>query len=156
MVLGTCLPHCDGTVDINKARLGFRGDDPLWTTCSPCLGAGAAAHRRCRLPEADAAPLTGMPLLVLHTLHHPEGACRSPWVRASGPQGHLQQLLLAERRWSRSKSRTLFLASRFGLLLPVPAEMGHSSLLPTPGTGAAPKENQQQPLLPAPRGFVPS
>lgn len=137
---------------------------PVWVSdrmthsgpCSPWPGAGAAAQRRCRLPGADAAPVTEMPLLALHTLHCPEGPCRSPWVHASGPQGHLQQLLLAERRWSYSKSRRLFLAGCFGLLLPVPVEMAHSSPLPTLGTGAAPKENQQQPSLPAPRGFVPS
>jgi len=44
---------------------------------------------------------------------------------------------------------------QFGLLLPVPAETGHGPLLPTLGMSAAPTENQWQPLLLAPRGFVP-
>lgn len=96
-----------------------------------------------------------MPLLALYTSHHPVRACGSPQVRASGTQGHLQKLPLTEHRWRHSKRRRLFLASRFGLLLPVPAETGRGPALPTLGTGAAPKENQQQPSLPAPRGFVP-
>lgn len=89
-----------------------------------------------------------------HISPGPGGAHGSPQVCTSHKQGRLQQLLLSEHRWRHSKSRTLCLAGQLGLQLPVPAEMKHSPLLPALGTGAAPKENQQQPSLPALRGFV--
>lgn len=38
MVLGTYLPHCDGTANISKACLGFRQDDPLWTVLTLARG----------------------------------------------------------------------------------------------------------------------
>lgn len=140
----TCSPRWGGTANMHcllHGWLGFRGDNPPCTRCQGMWpkgpGGGCCTHSRLVPPG-------------------PGGAHGSPQVHASCKQGHLQQLLLSEHRWRHSKSRRLFLAGHPRLQLPVPAEMRHSPLLPAPGTGAAPKENQQQPSLPALRGFVPT
>lgn len=125
--------------------LGFRGDNP------PGPGAHSGHQGQRMWPEG---PGGGY---CTHSRHIPPGsggAHRCPQVHASHKHGHLQQLLLPEHRWRHSKSGRLFLAGQLGLQLPVPAEMSHSPFLPALGTGAAPKENQQQLSLPAPRGFV--
>lgn len=143
--LGALLPllgwHSKHADCLLHGWLDFRGDNPPWTSCQRMWPKG---------------PWGGCCTHSRHVPPGPGGAHGSPQVPASCKQGHLQQLLLSEHRWRHSKSRRLFLAGHLWLQLPVPAEMSHSPLLPAPGTGAAPEENQQQPSLPAPRGFVPA
>lgn len=139
-VLGTCLPHCDGTANMNKVCLTaiWVPEEPIHSGPHADPGQGQELRPKGHagsLGWLGAALMADMPLLALQTSHHPEGARGPPRIRASGTKGHLQQLLLAENGWRHSKSRRLFQAGWLGLLLPVPAVMGPQPFGANPGNG---------------------
>lgn len=120
---GTCSPPWGGTANMNTvcSTAGWVSEE----TPGPGARSGHQGQRMCLK-----GPRGGCCTHSRHVPPGPGGAHGSPQVRASRKQGHLQQLLLSEHRWRHSKSRRLFLAGHLGLLLPVPAEMSHSPLLP--------------------------
>lgn len=147
--LGDLLPslggHSTHAHSLLHGWLGFRGDNPPWTKRS-LWSPGA---------EDEARGPQGWVLYPQQT--HPSWPWRSPWVSTGTCKPQTRSSPAAPALWAQMEAlqeHSTISGWPARAAVACPSRDEAQPFAASPGTGAAPKENQQQPWLPAPRGFV--